>query len=80
MHIHLNDDDIFQMPESLRHSLLYWLKTKNSRFDAGITKGRITVRVKLKRKRNYINSPQVCANDWKCERWNLSGWSVTRLR
>lgn len=34
MHIHLNDDDIFQMPESLRHLFLDWLpeylKTKNS--------------------------------------------------
>lgn len=34
MHIHLNDGDIFQMPETLRHLFLAWLpeylKTKNS--------------------------------------------------
>lgn len=86
MHIHFNDDDFSKMPESLRHSLLDWLKTKNSRFDAGITKGGIAVRVKLKRKkvnirgRNYINSLKVSANGWECERWNLSGWGVTRQR
>ncbi|MBW4688312.1 MAG: hypothetical protein KME40_25290 [Komarekiella atlantica HA4396-MV6] len=86
MHIYLSDDDISQMPESLLHPVLDWLKTKNSPFDAGITKGGMAVRVKLKRKEvrkrgcNYINSPKVSCNDWKCERWNLSGWSVTRPR
>jgi len=37
MHIHLNDDDISQMPESLRRLFLNWLpeylKTKNSWFE-----------------------------------------------
>jgi hypothetical protein len=86
MDIHLNDDDISKMPESLRSSVLDWLKTKNSRFDAGITKGGMAVRVKPKRKevkkrgRYYINSHKVSANAWKCERWNLSGWGVTRQR
>jgi hypothetical protein len=86
MHIYLNDDDISKMPESLRHKLLDWLKAKKSRFDAGITKGGIAVRVKLKRKEvkkrgcHYLNSHKVSANTWKCERWDLSGWSVTRQR
>ncbi len=86
MHIYLNDDDISQMPESLRHQLLGWLKAKRSRFYTGITKRGIAVRVKLKRKEvkrrghHYLNSHKVSANGWKCERWNLSGWSVTRLR
>lgn len=34
MHIHLNDEDISKMPESLYRSLLDWLlKTKNLRFE-----------------------------------------------
>ena len=37
MHIHLNDDDISRMPESLRHLFLNWLpeylKTNNSWFE-----------------------------------------------
>ncbi|MHC5721450.1 MAG: hypothetical protein ACYTX0_57915, partial [Nostoc sp.] len=40
MHIHLNDDDISRMPESLRHLFLNWLpeylKTKNSWFEEKI--------------------------------------------
>ncbi|MFN6537579.1 MAG: hypothetical protein RM021_014555 [Nostoc sp. EkiNYC01] len=86
MHIHLNDDDISQMPESLRYSVIDWLKTQNSWCDAGVTKERIAIRTKLKRKkgkkirRNHVNSLKVCANSWKCERWNLSGWDITRHR
>jgi hypothetical protein len=40
MYIHLNDSDISQMPERLRHLFLEWLpehlKTKNSSFSQGL--------------------------------------------
>ncbi|AFZ27296.1 hypothetical protein Cylst_5264 [Cylindrospermum stagnale PCC 7417] len=86
MHIHLNDDDISQMPESLLHQILDCLKTKNSRFDAGVSKRGIAVRDKLRRKdihkrsRHHINSLEISANGWEFDRYNLTGWAITRQR
>jgi hypothetical protein len=84
MHIYLNGQDISKMPEDLRHKVLVWVN--NSQSNRDVTKRGIAVISQIKQKlikkrsNNHINSSEVSTNGWKCERWNLTGWTVTRQR
>jgi len=81
MHVHLNDQDISKIPEDIRCKVLGLLDwVENSPSDTAITKRKKAARVKLKQKVIGKYSHEVPTNGWKCERWNLTGWTVKRQK
>ncbi|MFM6069991.1 MAG: hypothetical protein ACKPB9_00130, partial [Dolichospermum sp.] len=87
MRVYLNNQDISKMPEDLRNNALVVLAwVNNSQSDRSMTRRGITgipqlkQKVIKKRSNKHINSSEVSINSWKCERWNLTGWTVTRQK